>query len=75
MTRERGVDYSTHRPSQINFTPENEVVDLWKDDYNNLREDFIYEQSISFDELIKRMKDLLIRFRSIQMDETFFDNL
>ena len=75
MTRERGVDYSTHRPSQINFIPENEVVDLWKDDYNNLREDFIYEQPISFDTLMNRMKDLLIRFRSIQMDETFFDNL
>ena len=75
MTRERGVDYSTHRPSQINFIPENEVVDLWKDDYNNMQEAFIYEQPISFDTLMSRMKDLLIRFRSIHMDETFFDNL
>jgi len=75
MTRERGVDYSTHRPSQINFIPENEVVDLWKDDYINLRETFIYEQPIPFETIINRMKDLLIRFRSIQMDETFFDNL
>jgi predicted nucleotidyltransferase component of viral defense system len=75
MTRERGVDYSTHRPSQINFIPENEVVDLWKDDYNNMREDFIYEQPISFDALIRRMNDLLERFRAIKMDETFFDNL
>jgi len=75
MTRERGVDYSTHRPSQINFIPENEVVDLLEDDYNNMREDFIYEQPISFRALINRMKDLLIRFRAIKMDETFFDNL
>ena len=75
MTRERGVDYSTHRPSQINFIPENEVVDLWKDDYINLREAFIYEQPIPFEAIINRMKDLIIRFRSIQMDETFFDNL
>ena len=75
MTRERGVDYSTHRPSQINFVPKNEMIDLWEDDYNNMREDFIYEQSISFDALIKRMQDLLIRFRAIKIDETFFDNL
>ena len=75
MTRERGVDYSTHRPSQINFVPEKEVVDLWADDYINMRQAFIYEQPISFDVLIRRMKDLLIRFRSIQMNETFFDNL
>jgi predicted nucleotidyltransferase component of viral defense system len=32
MTREKGVDYSTHRPSQINFIPENEVIALWRDD-------------------------------------------
>ena len=40
-----------------------------------MREDFIYEHPISFDALIDRMKDLLIRFRAIKMDETFFDNL
>jgi predicted nucleotidyltransferase component of viral defense system len=75
MTREKGVDYSTLRPSQINFIPENEVIDLWKDDYNNMRETFIYEQPISFDALINRMKNLRSRFRAIQMDETFFDNM
>jgi predicted nucleotidyltransferase component of viral defense system len=75
MTRERGVDYSTHRPSQINFVPENEVVNLWEDDYIKMQQTFIYEQPIPFETIINRMKDLLIRFRSIQMDETFFDNL
>ena len=75
MTRERGVDYSTHRPSQINFVPEKEVVDLWADDYINMQETFIYEQPISFDALLNRMKDLLIRFHAIQMDETFFDSI
>ena len=75
MTRERGVDYSTHRPSQINFVPENEVVNLWEDDYIKLQQTFIYEQPVSFEKLIKRMHELLVRFRIIQMDETFFDNL
>ena len=44
MTREKGVDYRTHRPSKINFIPENEVIDLWKIDYKNMQESFIYEQ-------------------------------
>jgi len=54
MTREKGVDYRTHRPSLINFVPENEIVDLWKTDYKNMQETFIYEQSVSFETLLKR---------------------
>ena len=76
MTREKGVDYSTHRPSQINFVPENEVVDLWRDDYDKMREIFIFEKNpIGFDELLERMKELCSRFNAVKMDEIFFDNL
>jgi predicted nucleotidyltransferase component of viral defense system len=75
MTREKGVDYRTHRPTQINFVPENEVIDLWKDDYKSMQEAFIYGQSITFEALLERMKELRNRFHSIKMDETFFDNL
>jgi predicted nucleotidyltransferase component of viral defense system len=75
MTREQGVDYSSHRPSQINFVPKNEVVNLWKEDYMNMIEAFIYEQPISFEALLERMKELCNRFNIIKMDETFFDNL
>ncbi|GHT59549.1 nucleotidyltransferase [Bacteroidia bacterium] len=76
MTREKGVDYSTHRPSQINFIPESEeVIEIWQDDYKNMRETFFYEVPILFDELLKRMEELRSRFRAIQMDETFFDDL
>jgi predicted nucleotidyltransferase component of viral defense system len=75
MTREKGVDYSTHRPSQINLIPENKDINLWKTDYKDMQETFIYEQSVSFETLLERMKELLNRFRSITMDETSFDNL
>ena len=63
---ERGVDYSTHRPSQVNFVPENEVIDLWKDDYESMRKNMIYGKSLPFDELIDRIKELKKRFRSIK---------
>ena len=76
MTREKGVDYSTHRPSQINFIPENEeVIEIWKDDYKNMRETFFYEVPINFDALLERMKELRSWFRTIEMDESAFDNL
>ena len=71
MTRERGVDYSTHRPSQINFTPENEVIEIWRDDYKNLKEDFIYEQPISYEELLERIKELCSRFNAIKWTKPF----
>jgi hypothetical protein len=74
MTREKGVDYSTHRPSQINFVPDNEeVIEIWQDDYKNMRETFFYEVPINFDELLKRMKELQSRFRAIEMDESAFN--
>jgi predicted nucleotidyltransferase component of viral defense system len=75
MTREKGVNYSTLRPSQIHFVPENEVVDLWRNDYKNMQAIFIYEEALTFDSLLERIKMLQNRFRTIKMDETFFDNL
>jgi len=76
LNREKGVDYSTHRPSQINFVPENEVIDLWKDDYRNMKADFIQEENaVDFETILERMKELRKRFRNIKMDETFFDSI
>ena len=75
MAREKGVDYRTHRPSQINFVPENDVVEFWKEDYRNMQETFIYEQSITFEALLKRLIELRNRFRCVKMEETFFDAL
>jgi predicted nucleotidyltransferase component of viral defense system len=75
MTKEKGVDYSTHHPSKLNFVPENEIVELWRNDYMSMQETFIYGQPISFELLLERMKELCSRFNSIDMDETFFDKL
>jgi hypothetical protein len=76
MTREKGVDYFTLSPSRINFIPENEeIIEIWRDDYKNMRETFFYETPINFDELLKRMKELRNRFRAIEMDESVFHNL
>ncbi|MDR0843926.1 MAG: hypothetical protein LBN71_01790, partial [Tannerella sp.] len=61
---------------QINFVPENEVVDLWRKDYETLLETFVYEENaIKFDALLLRLKELKQRFRSLNFDETFFENL
>jgi len=76
MTREIGVDYSTLRPSKINFVPENEVVALWRNDYETLLETFVYEENaIRFDALLLRLEELQQRFRELKFDEDFFEGL
>jgi hypothetical protein len=75
MTREKGVDYSTLRPSQINFVPTGEIAALWRDDYKNMQEVFIHEEALGFDALLERIMELCKRFNSIEMDEIFFDSL
>jgi hypothetical protein len=71
MTREKGVDYSTHNPAKINFIPDN--VTIWREDYRNMQETFIYEDAISFDKLLERMKMLQNRFRKIEIEDDFFE--
>jgi len=75
MTKEKGVDYSTLRPSQINIIPDDETIPLWRSDYESMKAIFIYEEAINFDDLLERMEDLKSRLNSIKMDESFFDNL
>jgi hypothetical protein len=74
MTREKGVDYSTHNPAKINFIPENENVAVWREDYRNMQETFIYENAIGFDKLLERMNELKKRFREVKIEDSFFES-
>ena len=62
----KGIDYSTHHPSTINFVPQDEVNQLWKDDYQKMRSNtFIYGESLPYDELIERLVELRERIRQL----------
>jgi predicted nucleotidyltransferase component of viral defense system len=66
LTVMKEVDYSTHTPDTINFVPPDLVIDAWRKDYEQMK-NMIYGQSLPFDRLIERIKELNERFRKIQM--------
>jgi predicted nucleotidyltransferase component of viral defense system len=62
----QGIDYQTHYSDQIQICPPKKLQSDWRDDYENLRESFIYDKSKkTFDELTVRMLKLTNRIRII----------
>lgn len=65
LTKISGVDYSTHSPQTINFVPPENIIDALKLDYQDMQSSMIYGESLSFEELINRIKELNNRFHII----------
>lgn len=57
------VNYGAMGHSAISFLPPVEVLDLYRQDYETMRQNMIYEEAISFDDLIEQLKILQGRFR------------
>ena len=66
LTKMKEVDYATHTPAMINFVPPLNVIDLWKADYESMQKNMIYGNSLPFDKLMDRIRELNERFRSIK---------
>jgi len=58
ITPIRGIDYSNHAPEFINPIPPKEIIDEWEKDYQQMQQSMIYGESLSFQELIKRIEEL-----------------
>ena len=54
----KGFDYDTLLPETINIVPPENIIAQWKKDYETMRETMIYGESLSFDKLIERIKQL-----------------
>lgn len=52
------VDYDKHNPQAISFVPSIDVQELWAADYADMKRYFIYGSSLSFEQLIARIKEL-----------------
>ena len=64
-----GIDYDTHRPASIMICPPDNLMASWKDDYERLRQSFIYETDPkTFDELSDRLQELTKRIREIKIE-------
>ena len=60
----RGISYELHTPQTINFIPPAEVTELWKKDYQAMQEFMIYGDTMEFEELIDKLKNLNEIFRA-----------
>lgn len=63
----QGVDYNSHYPRTLSFLPPQGMLDAFKKDYNQMREQMIYGENIpDFELLIDRLKELLNKFRKLK---------
>lgn len=58
------VNYNLHTPATIDFIIPEKAIESWELDYADMRRFFIYGQSLEFDELMQRMKELQERVRN-----------
>ena len=60
------VDYSKELPANITIVPRDDMLPIYEDDYKEMQNSFIYGDSLSFNELIKRLIMIQERFRTIK---------
>ncbi len=63
-----GVDYSRHSPGKINPIPPKELLGAWEKDYKEMQQNMFYRESLAFDDLMKRIKELKARINNLNMD-------
>ncbi|MFZ4263792.1 nucleotidyl transferase AbiEii/AbiGii toxin family protein [Sphingobacterium sp. HJSM2_6] len=54
----RGLDYSNHKKGKLSILPPTEIVDKWEADYKTMQENMIVGESLSWDKLLARIKDI-----------------
>lgn len=62
-TSVRGVDYTPDVRRYIQLVPRKEIFEMWKADYDAMKESMIYGRKPSFEELLKAMSELENKFR------------
>jgi len=67
FSRLGGVDYTKHAPEHIRIVPPKNLLLLWEDDYERMKNSMIYGEKISFNELI-------IRIEKVQKTINFVNN-
>lgn len=70
---EKRIDYQKHHPSTISFLPPKELLKEWNADYNEMQKSFIYGTALSFDQLIKRLEELLARFKQVKTKDNLLE--
>ena len=62
----KDFDYELLNPQNINIIPPNFIISQWQQDYETMRETMIYGESLLFDNLINKIKQLNERINKIK---------
>lgn len=65
FTSMSGVDYTPDIRKRIRLLPSDDVIDDWYNDYKDMQSSMIYGENPSFEELMKKMKELENRFHDL----------
>ena len=60
-----GFDYDTLAPKTVKIVPPDKIIDLWKVDYETMQRTMIYGNSLLFNKLIDKIKQLNERINQI----------
>jgi predicted nucleotidyltransferase component of viral defense system len=56
-------DYDTLNPTTINIIPPENVIELWKEDYEKMQRTMIFRESLTFSEVIDKITELNKKIR------------
>lgn len=65
ITKITWVDYERHQQKYIDFIPPEKLIGDWKKDYASMKESMFYGETLSFEELIRRLQELRDRINKI----------
>ena len=65
MNNVRGISFENHQRDLLNIIPPAEVIDLWERDYKIMQENMIVGDSLSFSDLIEKLKLIQEKFKNI----------
>ena len=62
----KNFDYELLQPQNINIVPPDNIISKWEQDYDTMRETMIYGESLSFNDLIERIKRLNEKIKKVK---------
>lgn len=65
FTSVQGLDYTPDVRRRLQLVPRADIIEVWRKDYEAMKESMIYGSSPTFEELIAGMTELQERFRSV----------
>jgi len=64
----KNFDYELLKPQNINFIPPDFIISQWQQDYETMRETMIYGESLPFNKMIDKMKQLNKKINQISKE-------